>query len=70
MQWNNATKRQNGIDFNGLRRQQCYRTIRVSELCDDGVQKRREKMFSFTSCFSLKFSSSKFLPNEELRQLG
>jgi hypothetical protein len=36
-----------------LCQQWCYKAIHIHELCNDGMQKRKEKCFSFTSCFYL-----------------
>jgi hypothetical protein len=59
VQWNGNWTERNG-------RQLRCRAIRVCELYDDGVQKRRGKCFSSTSCF---FSSSLLLFPELLQGL-
>jgi hypothetical protein len=38
-------------DCDGQWRQQCCRVIRVRKFCNNGMQKKRNKFFSSTSCF-------------------
>jgi hypothetical protein len=55
---NGPATKQNRTDKQQLQQQQHYRTIHIHKLYNDGMQKRRNKFFSSTSCFFYVLLSS------------